>query len=229
MRRFALVLFAFCFLALSVRGQVFTLWPSSGGGSDNPLEAEIFSTEPVIINGIECEMKLGLVYRGLHDLAALLREHFRDAQTVAAGNSLMMTLPAENGWRQRYLYIALRHGMPVLQISMKVPEKLPERFTWPRQLPILPHATPFRVMVFPKRDAFYGSFRYPPGSTAEALEQITAAAGNDWVRTAHESANLGRASGEILIRSNPSSIMLVNFTQEGTGIVYIRPLKKESK
>lgn len=217
-----------CVLAPGAQGQVFTLWPSSGGNGDssNPLGAEAFSTEPVIINGVECEMKLALVYQNLNDLALSIREHFKDGQVAAAGNNLLVTMPADNGRHWRYLYIALRPGLPVLQISMKLPVKLPENFVWPRRLPILPNATPFRVMLFPKRDAAYGAFHFPPGSTAEALDQITAAAGDNWARMAHEEANLGRASGEILIRKNPPSIMLVNFTKEGVGVVYTRPLKK---
>ncbi len=226
MTRLFFLLLTACFLGLTARAQVFTLWPSAGGSTGNPLDAEIFSTEPVIINGVECEMKLGLIRQSFDDLAIALRNHFRRAQIAAAGNNLMVTLPPENGWLQRYLYIAIRRGMPVLQISMKVPEKLPENFVWPRQLPILPSATPFRVMVFPKRNALYGSFHYPPGSTAGALDQITGIAGNDWVRMAHESANFGRASGEVLIRSNPAAVMLVNFTRDGVGIVYTRPLEK---
>lgn len=218
------------FLALSAQAQVFTLWPSSGGAnaSANPLEAEEFNVETVIINGVKLEMRMGLIYSGLHDLALALREHFKDAQIAAAGNNLIVVRPAGEGWQQRYLYIALRHGMPVLQIAMKVPEKLPKSFDWPRQLPLPSGAEPFRVMSFPKRGALYGAFRHDFTSTAEALEQVIAiATPGGWVPMAHEEANQGRASGEILIRKNPSGVMLVNFTREGTGFVYFRPLDKK--
>ncbi len=222
-----LLILTICCLALGAQAQVFTLWPSGGGVSDNPLEAEIFSTEPVIINGVRCEMKLGLVHQDIHNLVISIQENFRDAKVAAKGNNLLVMMPVQDGWQQRYLYVSVRPGMPVLQVSMKIPEKIPDKFDWPRQLPILAHATPFRLMSFPKRQALYGAFRYDGTPTAVALEQMIAIASPDkWEPMAREETNLGRASGEILIRKNPPAIMLVNFTQEGVGFVYTRPLSK---
>ncbi len=215
-------------LALTAQARVFSLWPrtSGGGASDNPLEAREFSKEPVIINGVKLEMSLGLINMHQNDIIISIQQQFKNAKVAGGGANLLIMCPEEDGWQQRYLLIKIREGLPVLQIAMRVPTKLPDKFDWPRQLPILPNAKPFRVMSFPQRNALYGAFTYDHFTTAEALDRISGTLNSEeWVPIGKEQANYGAASGEIFLRKSPSSVMLVNFTQEGIGFVYTRPMK----
>ena len=228
--RFKLLLIMLCMLLSSAEARVFSLWPGKKSNSRyNPLEAREFSVEPVLVNGVRLEMRLGLIDRNINDLMADLKDNFSDGKVIYGAQNIVLTKKLADGWKQRYLLFRIREGMPMLQIAMKIPPQLPEKFSWPTVLPITDDGKPLRIMYFPNRDAWYGSYRIQ-GNPVAALEQISnEIKQSGWTAVSKEKTNFGNARGEIFIRTKPGSVMLVNFSDDGVGTVYVRPLVQNPK
>lgn len=228
--RYIFSLILLCCFSCTVRAEIFSLWPGAKSSNNyNPLEAKEFSVEPVVVNGVKLEMRLGLIDRNIHDLMADLKIHFSHDKVIYGGQNIILSEKLADGWEQRYLLFRIREGMPMLQIAMKIPPKLPDQFEWPAALPITRDGKPFRIMYFPKRNAWYGAYATHT-SPLMALEQISLEAERGgWVAVSQEKANLGSARGEIFIRPKPGSVMLINFADEGIGTSYVRPLAQSKK
>ena len=222
--RYIFSIILLCGLIGTINAEVFSLWPGAkSSNSYNPLEAKEFSVEPVVINGVKLEMRLGLINRNIYDLMADLKLHFSHDKVIYGGQNIILSKKLADGWEQRYLLFRIREGMPMLQIAMKIPPTLPTQFEWPDVLPITHDGQPFRIMYFPKRSAWYGAFATHTNQITSSVES------SGWNAVSHERANFGSARGEIFIRPKPGAVMLVNFADEGVGTVYVRPLAKNKK
>ena len=222
-------------------GDVFTIWPFSGGGAKpsgnnsgsnviDILQATKLWSEPVIINGRRLSLGISLVRSDLKTCVIQLRDLYPKASMARNSNSVLMNIKLANEMQRRIFLIELNGPFPVIAFSMDIPKKIPDRFSWPSDIPIPSGATPISYMEFPKRDATYGHFSFTAASASQALgEMKSSLSAMGWKAVTRESST-SIAEGEIFLRDNPKSIMIVNLSlsknsSTGKGSVYLRPLK----
>ncbi len=221
-----IVCVVFC-ASVALRADVFTLWPkgrSSGHGLDTFLKSTALISEPVRINGARAELKLSLVRMTLTDILALLKNKFPDAKFAAGGNTILVKQKLPNGWHQRLLLVYFGDFFPILQISITLPPKLP-RVRWPRNLVITSDGIPLRYMYFPKRESWYGMFKTSTDPSLALAEVRSSLKAQGWAPVTSESSSNYQGRGEIFLKKKPLSIMLVNFSQNGTATVFTRRMK----
>jgi hypothetical protein len=224
---FYLLIAIFCICPF-IRGEVFTLYPRSlsgeGGDSVDVLNPKNILSEPVIINGVKLTLDIGMIDMELEELLFGLKKFFPNAKIAANSNSILIKQTLKDGMRRRILLVCPGAGLPILQFSLLFPAKMPEKINWPEQLPRTADGIPQQYMYFPNRKAYYGVFK-TGGRAADALLEITGSLrANGWREVSSE-AVLPEGRGEIFFRDNPRSLMLVNFDDDGTAVVYTRPVK----
>lgn len=86
-------------------------------------------------------------------------------------------------------------------------------------------------MSFPVRKAVYGAYRVPNSTNAQVLSDLAERLkANGWSPVSRESDNVFTGSGEVFLKENPSSILILGTVQEkdrnGVRVsMYSRPLK----
>lgn len=220
-----------CLTACCCQADVFSIWPASsgkgGGGVNDPenaLRPREIMVEPVTINGIQLSLRVALIDMRLEELLELLRKLFPGAEFAANTNSILVKIKDTSGRETRLLLVYLGTGFPIIQFSMLLPEKFPQNIQWPAELPMTAAGVPVKYMYFPKREAWFGSFK-TVASSGQALSEIAGKLSTDGWSPFTGEANSGiDAKGEIFLKKNPFSIMLVNFS-DGIGSVYTRRTK----
>ena len=213
--------------SVAVRADVFTLWPkgkSSEDGLDTFLKSTALINEPVRINGAKAELKLSLVKMTLTDILALLKNKFPNAEFAVGGDSILVKQKLPNGWHKRLLLVYFGDFFPILQISISLPPKLP-RVRWPQNLVITSDGIPLRYIYFPKRESWYGMFKTSAAPSQALAEVSSSLKAQGWAPITGESSSNYRGRGEIFLKKKPLSIMLVNFSKNGTAMVFTRRMK----
>ncbi|MCP4099828.1 MAG: hypothetical protein GY750_00135 [Lentisphaerae bacterium] len=182
--------------------------------------------EKMILNGMDLTLQLGLVNMPIADVLVDLKHSFPSAQYASSSNTLLVKHKLSNGWNQRILLIYFGERFPILQFSMLLPPTIPSVLEWPHGLPITSDGKPLRVIAMPAKKSWYGSFRTSQ-SPAAALSDIGAGLRADgWISFTGEASSALHGKGELYIKKQPLSIMLVSFTEDGIGTVYTRPCRK---
>jgi hypothetical protein len=207
-------------LPLPAKAEVFSLWPFGHGSADpaSVLDGRDLWTEPVIVNGVHTGLGLGLVRQSLHDCFEILSRLYPKARFRWNGNSLMMERRNEQGQRQRIFLVDLG-GSPyrVMRFRIDLPASFEAQLPWPKGLPLPPDATPQQTLEFPDRDARYGQFTtsLPP---AQALAELTARLRADgWNPVTPEDGAGISGNGQIFLRAQPLSLMVVNLHASADG------------
>lgn len=217
---FTIILSLFFFVQ-AVNAEVYTLWPkrkSSAYELDFFLKPYSLISEPVLINGAQAELKLGIVKSNIREILTLLKNKYPDAQLAYGGDSLLVKQKLPDGWHKRLLLICFGDYLPVLQVSMTIPPKLP-RVRWPQHLVITSDGIPLRTIYFPNRNTWYGRFKTSM-DPAQGLAEVTSAlTSQGWSAMSGESSPNYEGRGEIFIKKQPLSVMLVNFSDDGNAIV----------
>lgn len=208
--------------------EVFTLWPkgkSSGQELDSFLKSTLLLNEPVFINGVKTELKLGLVSRSLMEVLTLLKKKFPTAKFAVAGDSILVKQKLPNGWHKRLLLVYFGDFSPLLQISITLPPKPAKPSRWPDSLIKTSDGMPLRYMYFPKRETWYGMFKTsmePSQALAEVSNSLKA---QGWAAISGEASPNYRGQGEMFIKKNSSAIILINFSESGVANVISRKIK----
>lgn len=231
MKRFLTVLLILCFHAAIA--EVFTFAPFSGGGKGDlseflsPLELWI---EPVVINGVEGDLKISVLDIGLQVCLAQIKQNFPDAKISKNGNSALFEIKEKNGGRKRVYFVELGGVYPVIQFSIDLPSKMPDSPSWPRTLPLPPDSKPVTTMEFPSRKADYGYFTTSLSSD-EALRSIRLQIGSGgWQAFGSHDNQMNPATGDIFINKKSLRIMIVSFSEndsgEVRGSIYQKPIRE---
>jgi hypothetical protein len=217
-------------LAPTLKGEVFSLWPTGnkGGGKNSGVEpASALSPralfdEPVVINGEKLNLGISLVDLPLSEVFSLLKRLYPKAEYVSGPSTVLVKIKLADGWQKRLLLVYIGDRFPVIQFAMTLPPRLPSKFKWPDELPITAGGTPVRYMYFPGRSSWYGIFKIS-AQPAQALSEISGSLSADgWIPVSGEASNGLHGKGEMFMKKKPLSIMLFNFSQKGYGIVYTR-------
>jgi hypothetical protein len=208
--------------------EVFTLWPkgkSSGQELDTFLKSTSLINEPIRINGANAELKLGLVRRSLTEILTLLKNKFPDAKFAAGGDSILVKQKLPNGWHKRLLLVYFGDFFPVLQISMTLPPEPPKPSRWPETLVMTSDGIPLRYIYFPNRETWYGMFKTSM-DPAQALAEISSSLkAQGWTPVTGESSPNYQGRGEMFMKKQPLSIILINFSESGVANVLSRRIK----
>ena len=230
-----LPVFALLFLGVifSVTGEVFTLWPYSGGksvsGSKWPLLQEgsgvpLF-TEKITVNGFPFELKAYRLTWNREDLLTFIKRNFRPEQRIVGQDFIRLSNRLPSGNIERFLLMFSPESGTWTLFRSEVPEKIPKITEWSPDLPELPEgAVPDQMILFPERDAVCGSFRDGPenpeftlSGMAEKLKR------NGFLPLSGEYKKNG--TGEIFFRKNPKTLLWVNFSPDGSGVFYQKKIK----
>ncbi|OGV53259.1 MAG: hypothetical protein A2017_06230 [Lentisphaerae bacterium GWF2_44_16] len=224
------------YVSLSVEAEVFTLWPfgkSNSGGADGPSHAlggTKLWDEPVCINGYNTSLSITLLESDLYNYISRLRSLYPDGIFSANKNALLMTVKHKDGARTRiYLLQTGTDGnYPVIQFSMKLPDKLPDRFTWPSQLPLPSGAKPLNYMNFPDKKLYYGTFSANSSAEQSVGEMKQQLLSSGWQNVSKGTFPQSSQCGDILIKNKPLSIAILSAGEsEGKckASVMVQPLK----
>jgi len=213
-------------------GEVFSLWPAAGKGQggnagdpETALNPKNVWNEPVTINDVKLELSVGLINMKQDELLTMLFKLFPNAQFVYNSNSILVKIKQEDGGEKRLLLLCLGENMPVIQFAMTVPKELPSNFIWPSCLPMTGDGSAVKYMYFPKRNAWYGEFN-THCTPAQGLSEIAGkVSGEGWTAVSKEASSENGGTGDIFLKSKPLSVLLVNFNNEGQGLVFTRALK----
>lgn len=214
--------------SLMAHAEVFTLWPGGKSGGqelDNFLKSTSLMDEPVFINGVKADLKLGLVRGSLTEILTLLKKQFPDAKFAAAGDSLLVKQKLTDGWHKRLLLVYFGDFFPLLQISITLPPKPAKPSRWPDALIKTSDGIPLRYIYFPKRETWYGMFKTtmePSQALAEVSNSLKA---QGWTPLTGEASPNYQGHGEMFMKKNSSSIILISFSDDGVANVISRKLK----
>jgi len=224
----SIIVFIIICASFMAHAEVFTLWPkgkSSGQELDSFLKSTLLLNEPVFINGVKTELKLGLVSRSLMEVLTLLKKKFPTAKFAVAGDSILVKQKLPNGWHKRLLLVYFGDFSPLLQISITLPPKPAKPSRWPDSLIKTSDGMPLRYMYFPKRETWYGMFKTsmePSQALAEVSNSLKA---QGWAAISGEASPNYRGQGEMFIKKNSSAIILINFSESGVANVISRKIK----
>jgi hypothetical protein len=218
-------------LPFVVCGEVFTLRaPSSGDNSGDGMRlsdltaGKSIMTEPIEVNGVKLKLEVKMIDISLEDLLYQLKKLSPDTKIAANSTSILATETMKNGMLKRLLFIYSGKGLPILCFSLMLPNKLPKLLVWPQQLPKTADGIIRQYIYFPKREAHYGVFS-TAAHAADALREVSGSLrANGWDAVSGEDS-LPNGRGEIFFKQNPRSLMLVSIAEDGTAIVYTRPVK----
>ena len=222
--------------AHSINAEVFTLWPfgkSNSGGADEPghaLGGTKLWDEPVCINGYNTSLSITLLESDLYTYISRLRSLYPDGIFSANKNALLMTVKQKDGSRIRIylLQTGTEGNYPVIQFSMRLPDKLPDRFTWPSQLPLPSGAKPLNYMNFPDKKLYYGSFSSNNSASQSVGEMKQQLLSSGWQNVSKGTFPQSSQCGDILLKNKPLSIAVLSAGEsEGkcNGSVMVQPLK----
>ena len=212
-------------------GEVFTLRPAVSEGnasaglrlSDLPAGKSIMS-EPIEVNGVKLKLEVKMLDISLEDLLYQLKTLAATTKIAANSTSILATETMKNGMLKRRLFIYSGKGLPILCFSLMLPHKLPKLLVWPQQLPKTGDAIIRQYIYFPKRQAHYGVFSTAAQPT-DALREVSGSLiANGWDAVSGEDS-LPNGRGEIFFKQQPRSLMLVSIGEDGTAVVYTRPVK----
>lgn len=205
---------------LALSAEVFSLWPFSGNGTIVPDEVAGNSplwTENVIVNGQSLELGVSMNQNPLDLCFQNLRKMYPDAVFAANKESLLAEIKLKNGLRRRMLLLSVHGIYPVLSFSMDLPASDLKPKDWPSEFPLPPGAKPRMTMRFPKREAVYGAFSsdFDVPQTLSSLGASLTAMG--WKSVSGEHFDPSSGNGEIFMKENPSSLLIIGLTPRKDG------------
>ena len=215
--------------ALSVHGEVFTLWPWKPSADEEVrrkletlpgLSPEPLFTEKLLLNGVELTLE---TYRAEGDFSGLVRfltSSFPPENLQMMGDTVRLTYLLADGRLDRWLLIYSGDDKPVTVFRITAPSELPAP-EWPSELPSLPPgATPIQVIHFPGSGGWYGSFENAPEDPAGNLRRTEAELQRDnWSAASHESSFDGNGDLYLLPGGRGVAWVCYNGTR---GAFYVR-------
>ena len=236
MKRKIVLLILFIGLAISLRSEVFTLWPWKGGGTSSreslaetiPGVGPVLHTEKMSVNGVDLELTVSAINTDFVTLTEFLLRTFQPENLQFGPGSVKTAYQIGGNLVERWLMVDGGPGKPVTFFRITSPEKLPAPGEWPSELPELPPgAAVEQIIRFPGRNAVYGSFRNSGGDPAALLRTVSDRLQlTGWTPLGREAETLSGGSGEIFLRSDEKKILWVNFGSNGAGAAYTRPYLK---
>ena len=224
----SIIIFVIVCASFMTYAEVFTLWPkgkSSGQELDTFLKSTALMDEPVFINGVKADLKLGLVRGSLTEILTLLKKKFPTAKFVAAGDSILIKQKLPNGWYKRLLLVYFGDFFPLLQISITLPPKPAKPSRWPSSLVKTSDGVPLRYIYFPRRETWYGMFKTTMEPSQALAEVSSSLKAQGWTPISGEASPNYQGQGEMFMKKNSSSIIMVNFSESGVANVISRKIK----
>ncbi len=221
MRLCAILFLAAAGWAVPLSAEVFSLWPFSsgdGGGSlEDALKPSRLWSEKVVVDGHSLELGVSLVQNPLDVCYKNLRKLYPDARFAANSNSLLVEIKRKNGIRRRLYLLAIEGIYPTIEFTMDLPAEKLKPSHWPADFPLPPGSKPIAVMEFPKRNAVYGAFSSEFG-ISQTLPSVAAALKNaGWNSITNEHKDAFNGTGEVLMKQNPPSLIIIGFSPTKNG------------
>lgn len=228
-RRFVILLL--CVLAPALAAEVYYLTPRGrfGGAAGRRIGelagATPLLTEPVNFNGVDTELKVGVVPRKLAELLLELKRNYPELAMKAGRDTVLLKLPVYRKFRERVLLVGDDARGNVTVFSLLLPEKMPALPDWPKELPLPAGSKPEEIIYFKTGKAYYGAVSNA-GDPKLALPAITAQLKADgYLPATGEAMSLAPAArGEVFLRDKPPALLWVSFDDAGNGIVSMNPL-----
>ncbi len=230
--KYLLLLISALFL-LPLRGEVFTLWPFSGGGASasGSLAREIpgikdpLFSEAMTVNGINLNMTVSPVDIAFTELLEYLLNRFKPENLRTGSDEIRVAYKIGDNTVERWLFVNSGPGKPVTLFRVSSPESIPQPKDWPAALPPLPDgAIPTQVIYFPGRKASYGSFQNAGASKEQSMRQLNdQLKAQGWQPVGKEGEPQINGTGDIFIRRKPRQILWADFGELGTGAFYTKP------
>lgn len=215
-------------VSYGAKSDVYTLWrggKTAGYDLDTCLKPGVILDEPVFINGAKAKLKIGLVRMNLNTILSILKKKFPQAVFAAGGDSVLVKLKLPDGRHKRLLLVYFGDFLPLLQISMTLPPKLPRPSRWPQEMIKTSDAQIQRYFYFPERNTWFGRFKTGMEPSQALAEVNYTLKSQGWTAVTGEASGKKRGQGEIFMKKKPLSVMLVNFSTDGNTIVLTRRLK----
>lgn len=231
---FCVFLVIFAFSTSELFSEVYLKGPGKGddgGGSASPLplnEHRLW-TEPVVVNGVKLDIEMSLLDEPFSICLPRMKKLYPDALMSATPKSLLFEI-MENGVKRRIYIVGIGGIYPSIQFAVDMPQNIPEKFTWPRELPLPAGAVPQRYVALPDRDSVLGSFRSvsDPKTTIDMLSSLLESDG--WVTAGSGKNDTPDSPGGIFLKTNPLRIMNIAAEKNKSGdcfaTVYMHTAKK---
>lgn len=210
-----------------LRADIFSLLPFSPRNPasltalSDSMGPKRFWKEKINVNGTDMFMEIFLIDRSLRDIAAQVRQGKKQNIAVFANsNSLLLEEPGKDGSLLRTYYLELSSVRPVLQFKMLIPagRKTMKAADWPSELPLVAGAEELTCMRFPARNALYGGFLVRKAVVPQVLSDMSdRIAAKGWNPVSREADNVFKGSGEVFMKENPSSIMILGIARDSSG------------
>lgn len=220
-------------------GEVFTLWPFNRNKTKDHkvqyepsqlLDSRHLWDEPVIVNGIKTSLGVSIIERDYRECLFQLKSVYPKAFFAENATSIFAEFKLKNGSLRRLYLINMGSKSPVMQFTMDLDGKIPDKFDWPDELPLFPGGTPLACIQLTDRDAFYGNFTANVSVEQSASTMKTSLISQGWKPATGEDFATYGASGDVYIKESPLRILLTSFTEDKNGeikgSIYTRPLKK---
>lgn len=213
---FFLILFS---LAFPLAAEVFSLWPFSAGSNDmdDALKPSKLWSEKIIVDGHSLEMGVSLVQNPLDVCYRNLRKLYPNARFAANSNSLLVEIKLKNGIRRRLYLLSIQGVYPTIEFTMDLPAEKLKPSNWPADFPLPPGAKPIATMEFPQRSAVYGAFSSDFGISQTLPDVASALKASGWSSVTSEHKETLNGTGEVFIKQNPPSMIIIGFSPAKNG------------
>ncbi len=222
---------------LTLHAEVYKLFPFNRKSASLTEIAEYsqpkkFWTEQIRVNGKMLTLEIFLLETTLEDLAKTIAAGVKpEVQTMHGARSILLQEKQPDGSMKRVYYLALNGIRQVLQFQMVLPAErlIPARKDWHDQLPYMEDAKDVTCMEFPVRGAVFGAFQLEKTTVAQTLDSMSSKiSALGWEQIGRERDQVFTGSGEVFMKSNPQSMLILGVTQNGDGVrvsMYTRPLE----
>lgn len=217
-----LCFFGLFLTAFEAVGEVYLFGPRSGRGDELPGgEAEVLYSGAVEVNGVDGTLEVRRSDENYDRLAARFRALAAPGELSESNGMLRFIRRTADGVK-RLLVVRGAARAPAVIFELSLPEPLPEKPSWPHELPPLPpDGIPEEVIRF-EDGGVYGSYSGAAGSPGELLRRYSAWARSEgWSSVGNEAAPSIGGSGDLFVRFSPRAVMWMNFS-ESSGIFFRR-------
>ncbi|MBR3707923.1 MAG: hypothetical protein IKM17_02800, partial [Lentisphaeria bacterium] len=105
------------------------------------------------------------------------------------------------------------------------------RNDWTKELPLIADAEDMTCMEFPVRRAAFGAFLLKNATVPQVLSDLTVRIrAMGWEQVSREADDVFTGSGEVFLKHDPYSIMILGVTAHNDGVrvsMYSRPIEKK--
>lgn len=148
----------FFLLSLSAFARIYTLKPGSESSMVGALKATSVLSEPVIVNGEEGMLEVSITPFRDRSLVSVLTPFLVEKEFMHVGGMIAVDESTSGNQKKRHLIVSGNHPAQSVIFSIAFEQSEPDRYDWPKSIPV-PNADKVTfTMILEERQTVYGTY-----------------------------------------------------------------------